>query len=1118
MGSKKSVTVGYRYYMGLHFGLCQGPVDAVQKVVVGDREAWVGEQTTSGTVMVAKPDLFGGDKREGGVSGQLDILMGEPAQTANDYLVTRIGAAMPAFRGILSAVWRGGQVTANNPYIKPWAFRIKRILQGWSSGAAWYAAKAEIFGQSCASTGGDVLSSVSKDFDANLATFYSDGNVYAPGYGDYGNPADYNMTPNPLIITCAATDTVLVTVRADASYLAWSKWLGYGTGSDYYNDPTETTPLWSCEFSVETAESVETSYMTTAYMTAEAANAAAVAAGPVSLTGSTQYAIFLKDSYLHNRGGLSIWATVIDGGAAAQQVDMNPAHILYQCLTDSAWGMGYPTAAIDDASFTAAADALYAENFGLSMVWNQQETIDRFIQVVLDHIGGILYVSPTSGAFALKLIRADYVRASLPQYGPETLLSASDYQRQAWGETINEISVVYTSPCSGKDASTTVQDLANIQTQGGVVAQTRNYPGIRNAALAQRVALRDLQSVSTPLARIKLVATRAAWQLFPGDVFRLTWPDYGIDDVVYRVLEINRGTLQNGEILIDAVEDIFGLPTNTYLVDESGGWEDPSSAPAPALYRKIMEAPYWDLVRSLSAADMAYVDSLAGYLEALAVRPSGAATNYSIYAKVGAAAYEQGGNGDFCPSATIVSALTKTTTSITLANAVDLDLVEVGTYAVIDDEYVLISDIDALAGTATISRGILDTVPAEHLAGARIWFSDGFSGFSTTEYADAESVDVKLLPISGAGELDISLAPVDILTMDQRQYRPYPPGKVLTNTQSYPEWIGGTDFLSLSWAHRDRLLQTAYIVEQSEASIGPEAGTTYNLRIYDESDDLVHTESGLSTTSYTYSSETGQENTVLLMLFDGADGSTSFIDEMGHSVSVFGNAQIDTAQSKAGGSSGLFDGAGDYATISHASDFNFGSGEFTIELWYRPASKEMYSTILCGDEPDFPLCLSHGEIANGGNPAFAIGPNSSSWFTGASNMTLGAVTNGVWYHLALVRQGDTFRAYKDGVQQSTGTTDSAGQAVGNIGTFTIAKNATFYVGCHVDSLKISKQCDYPNGTTFTPPSSFALSRLNGRLRYELEAVRGGLVSYQKHNHTVLREGYGFNYGYYYGGQ
>ena len=278
------------------------------------------------------------------------------------------------------------------------------------------------------------------------------------------------------------------------------------------------------------------------------------------------------------------------------------------------------------------------------------------------------------------------------------------------------------------------------------------------------------------------------------------------------------------------------MPGNTYLVEQPGGWVDPSQAPAAAPYRKLLEAPYWDLARNLSAADLDYVDALSGYLETLSVRPSGDAINYEIQAKTGAAAYEAAGNGDFCPSATVVSALTKNTTAITLANGIDLDLVTTGGYAIIGDEYVLVSAIDAGAGTATISRGMLDTVPVEHDAGARIWFADGSHGFSSVEYADGEIVDVKLLPATGQGTLDIALAPADSLTMDQRQYRPYAPGKVLVNTGTYPEWIGGTDVFALTWAHRDRLLQTAYLVEQNEASIGPEGGTTYNLRLYSELD------------------------------------------------------------------------------------------------------------------------------------------------------------------------------------------------------------------------------------------------------------------------------------------
>ena len=807
MGSGKKVTVGYHYYLGLHFGLCHGPVDALRSVVIGEREAWSGQQAETGTISINKPDLFGGKKREGGVVGDLSILMGTSGQSVNSYLQAKIGGTLPAFRGILSAVWNGGKVTANNPYLKPWAFRVKRILQGWAGGSAWYPEKAEIAAAPCG--GGPVT----------------------PGeFIVYAGAVYHNVSSAPLP-TGYSSVSATYTDSADVIGQNCISARNTATGSTYhyggYGFYIASDIGYLSAYSTELGSSV---------------GIAAIEVGPVCPTGYTGR-FFLDGSVV----------SVMCDKNGSQNTDMNPAHIIYQCLTDTAWGMGYPTASIDSTSFTAVADALYDEGFGLSMLWNKQEVIESFIALVLDHIGGMLYVRPDTGAFALKLIRADYDRGTLPQYGPTSLISAEDYQRQAWGETVNEITVVYTDACTEKEASVTVQDIANITIQGGVVAQTRHYPGIRNASLAQRVAMRDLQAGSTPLASIKLTATRAAWQVFPGDVFRLTWPEYGIDDVVFRVLTVNRGTLTDGQIIIDAVEDVFGLPDNTYLVEQPGGWVDPSQAPAAAPYRTLLEAPYWDLARNLSAADLDYVDALSGYLETLAVRPSGDAINYEIQARVGAAAYEAAGNGDFCPSATVVGALTKTTTAITLTGGSDLDLVEAGAYAIIDDEYVLVSAIDATAGTATIDRGLLDTVPADHAAGSRIWFADGSQGFSSTEYADGEVLDVKLLPLTGRGELDISLAPVDSLTFDQRQYRPYPPGNVKyagsvsPAATAYPATITGD--LTITWAHRDRLTQTAYLVEQDEASIGPEAGTTYTVEIR-EGAALIESASGITGTSY----------------------------------------------------------------------------------------------------------------------------------------------------------------------------------------------------------------------------------------------------------------------------
>ena len=43
------------------------------------------------------------------------------------------------------------------------------------------------------------------------------------------------------------------------------------------------------------------------------------------------------------------------------------------------------------------------------------------------------------------------------------------------------------------------------------------------------------------------------------------------------------------------------------------------------------------------------------------------------------------------------------------------------------------------------------------------------------------------------------------------------------------------------------------------------------------------------------------------------------------------------------------------------------------------------------------------------------------------------------------------------------------------------------------------------------------TRLNGTVRAEIESVRAGLISHQKHNIITDRAGYGYQYGKYFGG-
>lgn len=98
------------YYMSIHFGVCTGPVDEVTGIFVGEKLAWSGTKQSSGLIQVSKRNLFGGNKKEGGVEGSVFVLMGSDDQVLPDPVSSRFGLTpgdLPGFRGILSLFFTG---------------------------------------------------------------------------------------------------------------------------------------------------------------------------------------------------------------------------------------------------------------------------------------------------------------------------------------------------------------------------------------------------------------------------------------------------------------------------------------------------------------------------------------------------------------------------------------------------------------------------------------------------------------------------------------------------------------------------------------------------------------------------------------------------------------------------------------------------------------------------------------------------------------------------------------------------------------------------------------------------------------------------------------------------
>lgn len=1056
-GSSKKVTVGYRYYMGLHFGICHGPIDALGEIRVGDRVAWQGAVDISGPITINAPQLFGGDEREGGVQGTADVMMGEESQTANSYLSSKIAGLMPAFRGIVSLVFRGGLIGSNNPYVKPWAFKVTRITDDSGGGAGpgksymWDTPPGILYEEEGAFTitlygiwsviGGG---SVTTDHDSFYkALHYVINNLSGPGalsggdsptkrgyiFDDDNQEEEVDVGLRPIGIhwrdpgTEVARFTIVYTSTRDLGTY-------YPLDEDTYDDAENEFP---------------------------------------------------ETERPYKKGAM-----------------MNPASIIYQCLTNTDWGMGLSPLLIDDDAFQDAADTLYGEVFGLGLLWNQQTKIGEFVQLVLDHIAGVLYSDPRTGKFVLKLIRGDYETDDLDVFNETNIVRLESFQRAGYGETVNEITVVYTDNNTDKDASITVQNLANIQAQGAVVSQRKPYPGIRYASLAARVAERDLIASSTTLAKATIRVNRTAWSQVPGGVIKLSWAKLGIEELICRVLAVNYGTLTDGTITIELAEDVFGLPESSYSTEQPSGWEVPNNSPAVATNRVVEEAGYYQLLQQLSTADMEALADDAGYLSTTAARPSNDALDYGLYTDEGSG-YTEAARGDFCPSGTLVAGIGHTDTDIEIEALTNADLITTGTYALLDDELVRIDAFDADTGEAEIGRGLHDSVAATHATGARLYFLDGYTDTDGVERVDAETVDVKLLPKTGLGQLSEASAPADTVTFDQRQFRPYPPGQFQINTESYPTTISEPASLVIDWAHRDRLQQN--LEGDETGDIGPEAGTTYSLTITNaDTEVVVYSTTGVSGASHTVATplygdyvmrielwsvrdsldsrqrhnyEFAYERTAvtdpsfssvtLLLGCEGSGGSTTFTDESSftNNMTASGNAQVDTAQFKYGTASLLLDGTGDYLSRADDADFGFGTGDFTVELWLRRDSGTS------GDYPLFDFRASGSQ-----NGMFYLSPTNRrlTYYNGSTYGNTGSAPSAsTWAHVAFSRASGTLRAYLDGVEQWN--TSMSGD-FGSSRPLKVGANFTpsAYANGHMDEIRVTKGVARYT-TNFTPPAA-----------------------------------------------
>lgn len=860
MGSSKRVTVGHKYAMGQHIVFCAGPIDHVSKLTFEEKTAWSGRNSGGSPMYVQAESLFGGDDGEGGVSGTVDVLMGSPTQVKNSYLQSLLGLNIPAFRGVFSLVFKQFYF-GNSPYLKNLAIRGTRILKRDNGEPQWYPDAATIYSGKLTQAQAIYIA---LDCSGSMDQIGTGGWVSGKTRLENAKTAinimlDYiagALTGYPLdiqVVAWSSSATSITRRNATAADIAAIKlWVNARSASGGTSFQAGVSSL-SAFASGTSATAVKRAFFITDGETSMAD--ATAAAAIVQATGLPLYAVNIDTTDTTYTAVIDNTASdgvaIVAGGSPVQlidvflrqydfQLDMNPAHILRECATSKIFGMKLADHDLDEPAFRLAADQLYAERMGISLLWDSDSmSLKDFVDEICRHIDASFYVNQ-KGLLTIKLIRDDHDVESLIELDESNISDVFSAQSTPVTELINSVTGVFWDAKTGKDASITVSDPALVQMQGRIKSTTLQYPGFTNSEIVARRLQSDLQTLSNSMFSCEIVVNRLPENLNNGSAFLFTWPELNIHKMIMRVADIDWGDGRENQIKITATQDSFTLPEDA-VVNESPGWIDPAVPAAPAETLAI-ELPYFELCQKQGQAavnQLLDADPEAGFIGASCARPSGSAINARIALDIGGG-YQEAEIAEFVNSAVLTAAVGYLTAVFECGNVSDLDNDDIGEVAQIGSELVSITHIDYESNRLTVTRGVLDTVPTPHAIGARLFVIGGGLSGTSTQFIEGEIVHVKAMPITSSGQLALAKAPVTTVNLQARAYRPYPPANVKINGQYFPNTPSPT--MTMTWVTRNRLQQTGGThLGWTAGAVTREANVKYGIILRDDFNSVVYT-------------------------------------------------------------------------------------------------------------------------------------------------------------------------------------------------------------------------------------------------------------------------------------
>lgn len=863
MGGSNKQTIGFKYFLGVHMVLAINKL-RVLSVRFNEKTAWNGSRAGGGRISIHNPGLFGGKDKEGGVSGRIDILDGNDSQGVNTYLSAVIDPVLSAFRGVTSVVFRQFYF-GNNPYLKKTAFKVvdDEVANEWLPSLArlnveTYLRRAEVY--------------IALDVSGSMAGArftYMKSNVTAYLESLKGSVNSVR------IVAWSDNPVASVTLRDcdDSDYDTLKTWvnaLGTPVGGTSFSGAVS---LASTFFDTDPEGVLETQFaddgiLRTSFDTGEAnkeprrqimlfltdgvptGGQTNVDAAILTMSAlpnvevfcfnmeetDTQYTEQLDTS---SADGVPVIQTSQANallfslqGPSLWWADLNAAHIFRKILTIPSAGNVVESVG---ATFAETAELFETEGMGLSFFWRGRDDIDKMRKTVQEHTDTIMYEDRATGLWELKPIRNDYVVNDLYTFDTSNVIKwHDDISKPLQKDLPNLITVVYTKRRDGSEGSVSEMNVAAVQQVNRVIPKKVTYEGVTTASLASRLALRDLAALTTPLLTGTITVPAAPLDLNLGSPFIVENSAFGIDAVVVRLTSREEVGGDKPVTVLKFIEDKFNTPATATVsvVDIT----EPIEEPAESTGVLMREATYYEEVLRSNAADVNEAltnDGGFGSVTLAGSRPDD--THFSVSSATNSGSgWRLVATDAFMPVSVLQTPVSSVeTTVLTIDNVYGIETVAANTLCLIGNELMRVDDLalDGSAITLTVGRGCVDTAPAFHDRGEKVYFFDGFLQYDSTAYTAGEVISGKLLPNSSSGQLSLDDATTLTLTLDGRPNRPYPAGALKINADlSYNSLLGDT--ATVTWAHRDRTLQTTNVPEDfTYSDIGPETGVSYEVEV-----------------------------------------------------------------------------------------------------------------------------------------------------------------------------------------------------------------------------------------------------------------------------------------------